>query len=293
MLSSILGQIKSRIAYREFSQRYLRHLSDPVIAHIHVPKCGGTAFRMFLIQQFGLAHLALYVPDTFYVYPEADLAALLSDHSVRGFSSHFVRTFPEKLAGRDMLYVTFLRNPIDQFISYITYVRKNFLNIQSDSTLIQSLPPDPTSMSVRDIAQWILTCHREVNFKENYTVNFFSRYALPGEIGPFRMDPYFLKHRLPVAKQLLKRFFFVGVSDQMNRSVKALRALLSRVDVDLPPREIPLENTSFDFRDDLSWIHHNDEVGSILLHAIREDQALYDFALARLALLEYLTELAA
>lgn len=286
MLKSILGRIESRLAYSDFSQRYLRQLSDSVIAHIHVPKCGGTGFRMFLIQHFGPAHLALYVPDTFYVYPEADLAAILSDRTIRGFSSHFVRTFPEKIAGRDVLYVTFLRNPVDQFVSYITYIKKNFSNIQNDSTLIASLPPDPTSMSVRQIARWILTCDQEVNFKENFTVNFFSRYSLPGETGPFRMNPYYLKYRLANAQRLLRRYFFVGVSDQMDRSIAVLRQLVKRSGLDFPKGDVPLENTSFDFRDDLSWITTDDEVGSSLLSSMREDQQLYNYAVKRLNTLE-------
>lgn len=84
---------------------------DPVLAHIHVPKCGGTAFWKFLQAHFGAAHLGLYVSDTFFVYSEEDLARHLNDRAVRGFSTHYVRTFPDRLAGRDLLYVTFFAQP--------------------------------------------------------------------------------------------------------------------------------------------------------------------------------------
>ena len=47
-------------------------------------------------------------------------------------------------------------------------------------------------------------------------------------------------------------------------------------------REVPVENTSFDFRGDLSWIRMDDEVGSSLLKSIREDQQPYDWAEAQL-----------
>jgi hypothetical protein len=275
------------------SRAYRKPLKDPVLAHIHVPKCGGTAFRSFLVQHYGPAHLALYVPDTFFVYPEPELAGYLGDPAVRGFSSHFVRTFPEKLAGRDLLYLTFLRNPVDQFVSYITYVKKNFHNIQSDTTLISSLPPNPTSMSVREIALWIVTCSREVNFRENFTVNFFARYTVPGDTGPFRFDPYYRKLRLKTARHILERFFFVGVSDQMERSIAVLRNLMKHVGVDFPEGEVPLENTSFDFRDELSWIHPSDEVGRLVLDSIREDHELYEFAVRRLGTLEKVVDSAA
>jgi hypothetical protein len=268
------------------SRNYRKPLKDPVLAHIHVPKCGGTAFRTFLLQQYGSAHLALYVPDTFHVYPESELAYLIRDRTVRGFSSHFVRTFTPQLADRDLLYITFLRDPVDQFISYITYIKKNFQSIQADKTLIESLPPNAASMSVREVARWILSCDREVNFRENYTVNFFSRFVVPGQTGHFRMDPYFLKHRLATAKQLLGRFFFVGVSDQMERSVAVLRRLIERVGFEFPAGEVPVENSSGEFRGDMSWINPHDEVGALLLQSVREDQQLYAYGLRRLATLE-------
>lgn len=292
MAVGTLDKLQSAFDRWEASRVYRTPLKDPVLAHIHVPKCGGTAFRSFLVQHYGPTHLALYVADTFHVYPEAELAGLVNDRSVRGFSSHFVRTFPSKLADRDLLYITFLRDPVAQFVSYITYIKKNFQNIQNDATLIASLPPDAPSKSVREIAHWILTCDREVNFRENYTVNFFTRFVVPGESGHFRIDPYFLKHRLATAKRILGRFFFVGVSDQMERSIFVLRKLIARVGLEFPDGEIPVENTSEEFRGDLSWINAKDEVGALLLHSVREDGQLYEYALRRLATLERLVSAA-
>ncbi len=255
-------------------------LIDPVIAHIHVPKCGGTAFRKFLIQHYRAAHLALYVPDTYFVYPQDQIAEYLRDRSVRGFSSHFVRTFPDRIAGRDIVYITFLRNPVDQFISYITHIKKHFGTIP-DKPLLSALPPDPTRMSVREIARWILTSDQEVNFHENYTVNFFARYSMPGETGPFRKDKAYVRHRLSAASRILDRFFFVGVAERMGLSVAILRNLMLRSNLDFPQGEVPVDNTSFEFRDDLSWIHHKDEVGRLLLKSLQEDQRLYQRAMER------------
>lgn len=258
-------------------------LIDPVIAHIHVPKCGGTAFRELLVQHYGEAHLALYVPDTYFVYTEDQIAEYLRDRAVTGFSSHFVRTFPDQIAGRSVLYVTFLRSPVEQFISYITHVKKNF-EIIPDKPLLSGLPPDPTKMSVREIVHWILTCEHEVNFHENYTVNFFARYSVPGLSGPFRKDEAYLKRRLSSAVRILDRFFFVGISEQMDQSVAVLRALMMRHDLDFPQGKPALVNTSFDIRDDLSWIHAGDGVGRLLLNSVAEDQILYEAAVKRFEL---------
>jgi hypothetical protein len=46
---------------------------------------------------------------------------------------------------------------------------------------------------------------------------------------------------------------------------------------------MPVENTSADYRDDLSWINPDDEVGSLLLRSVEKDRQLYDWAASRLA----------
>lgn len=285
VLADLLRPARDWIARGQFSRRYVQPLPDPLIAHIHVPKCGGTSFRHFLTKHYGPSHLELYVADTFFVYSEEELTAAVKDRSVTGFSSHFVRTFPEKLAGRDVLYITFLRDPIDQFVSYITYVKKNFHSIQ-DVPLLSCFPPDPPSLSVRDIAHWILTSNREINFRENYSVNFFARYSLLAEAGPRRSDNAYRKRRVSTAERILQRFFFVGVSEQMDQSIAVLGELMKRVGLNLPEGDIPLENTSYEFRDDLSWIRPDDPVGRLLLNSIQEDQQLYRFALTRLRTLK-------
>jgi hypothetical protein len=254
---------------------------DPVIVQIHVPKCGGTALRNFLKNHYGSAHLSLYVSDTFFVYSEEELTRYLADRNVQCISTHYVRTFPARLAGRDLLYITFLRNPIDQFISYITYVKKYFQELQHDQPLIKCLPPDVPSLSIREIAHWILTRGGEVNFRENYTVNFFARYVLCNGSSGLDKDQY-RKRRLATAQKVLQGFLFVGLADDMNRSVSVLRKKVEAANLPFPQGELPFENTSFDLRGDLSWINPHDEVGDLLLESVQEDQQLYDWAQTRL-----------
>jgi hypothetical protein len=251
---------------------------DPVLAHIHVPKCGGTAFRTFLQDHFGQGHLALYVQDTLFVYSEDELAVQLNDRAVQGFSSHSVRTFPERLAGRDMFYVTFLRNPVDQFISYLTFAKKNYSGLQGDKTLMSWLPPDLPSLSVREAARWILIQDREVNFRENFTVNYFARYVLKREVDQPSSDVYYRQNRLAAAKEVLENIFFEGVIEQMDRSISVLGERMEQSGLEFPPGEVPIENTSFELRGDLGWIRMDDEVGSLLLESVREDQQLYNWA---------------
>jgi len=244
----------------------------PVLAHIHVPKCAGTSFRALLERYFGPRHLGLYVNDTYFAYGDDALRSyLLQDPEIRGFSSHHVRMFPRWLAGREMLYVTFLRDPIQQFVSYMTHIKKHYSRITSES-LLEAVPPDAPQLTLREFARWLLTQDRDIPFRENHNVNFFARHSAPAAAD-----------RLQAAKAALDRFFFVGITERMEESMCKLRALVRAAGLNFPPGPIPVENTSAEYRDDLSWINPDDEVGSLLLRSVEKDQQLYDWAAARVS----------
>ena len=243
----------------------------PVLAHIHVPKCAGTSFRALLERYFGPRHLGLYVNDTYFAYGDEALRSyLLQDPEIHGFSSHHVRVFPRWLAGREVLYVTFLRDPIEQFVSYMTHFKKYYSTITSQS-LLAAVPPDAPQLTLREFAGWLLTQDRDIPFRENHNVNFFSRHSAPAA-----------PDRLGAAKAALEEFFFVGITERMEESICKLRALAREAGLDFPPGPLPVENTSAEYRDDLSWINPHDEVGSLLLRSVEKDRQLYDWAAARL-----------
>jgi hypothetical protein len=244
--------------------------AGPLLAHIHVPKCAGTSFRVLLERYFGPRHVRLYMDDTYFVYSEEALRnCLLRDPLPRAFSSHHVRTFPSRLGGREMLYVTFLRDPVEQFVSYMTHVRKHYSGITS-RTLLESLPPNAPQLTLREFAHWLLTQDRDIPFRENHNVNFFARHSAPAEAD-----------RLEAAKAALSRFFFVGISDRMDESMEKLRALAQGAGLEFPADALSVENTSGEFRDDLGWIDPADEVGAMLLHSVERDRRLYDWAVER------------
>jgi len=243
----------------------------PVLAHIHVPKCAGTSFRALLERYFGPKQLSLYVNDTYFVYGgEALRSYLLQDPEVRGFSSHHVRAFPHWMAGREMLYITFLRDPIEQFVSYMTHIKKHYSAITSES-LLEAVPPDAPQLTLREFARWLLTQDRDIPFCENHNVSFFARHSAPES-----------PDRLEAAKAALEGFYFVGITERMEESMAKLRALARTAGLDFPPGPIPVENTSAECRDDLRWINPEDEVGSLLLRSVEKDRQLYDWAAARL-----------
>ena len=244
----------------------------PAMAHIHVPKCAGTSFRILLERHFGARHLGLYVNDTYFVYgDEAVRSYLLGRPDLQGFSSHHMRRFPRWLAGREILYVTFLRDPIQQFISYMTHIKKHYAGITSKS-LLEAVPPDAPQLTLREFAGWLLTQERDIPFRENHNVNFFARHSDPAA-----------QDRLGAAKAALEGFFFVGITERMEESINQLREFARAAGLDFPPGPMPAENTSAEYRDDLQWIHPGDEVGLRLLRSVELDQQLYDWAAARLS----------
>jgi hypothetical protein len=248
--------------------------ATPLLAHIHVPKCAGTSFRALLERYFGPRHLRLYVNDTYFVYGDEALRSyLLQDPEIQGYSSHHVRVFPRWLAGREMLYITFLRDPIQQFVSYMTHIKKHYSTITSPS-LLEAVPPDAPQLTLREFAKWLLTQERDIPFRENHNVNFFARHSHPAAVD-----------RLAAAKAVLDEFFFVGITERMEESIDKLRALARAACLEFPPGPMPLENTSADYRDDLRWIDPDDEVGSLLLGSVEQDRQLYEWATEHLAAL--------
>lgn len=243
----------------------------PILAHIHVPKCAGTSLRVLLEKHYGTRYLRLYVDDTYFVYSLETLRNyLLRDPQIAGFSSHHVRTFPRWLAGRQVLYITFLRDPIEQFVSYMTHIQKHYSTITAQN-LLEAVPPGAQQVSLREFARWLLTQERDIPFRENHNVNFFARHSHPAAAD-----------RLEAAKAALDEFFFVGITEKMEESIRKLRARACQAGVDFPPGPMLFENISNDYRDDLSWINPADEVGALLLRSVEKDRQLYDWVVARL-----------
>jgi hypothetical protein len=254
-------------------------MRTPLIVHVHVPKTGGTSFRSMLENQFGPDHANLYVDDTFFVYSEREIEAFVAARpELRSLSSHFIRTYPPRIAGREVLYVTFLRRPVELFVSYLTYTKKHHAKIP-DQGLLECLPQRAAEMSLREIARWILS-RPGVPYNENFSVNYFAQYQY-SKIAAAVNEQEYRAARLAIAKTVLGNFFLTGVTEQMDESVRRFQSLAEQYGIEAPGGDVLVENVSREFRDDLSWISPDDEVGAMLLNSNQEDQKLYDWALAR------------
>jgi hypothetical protein len=267
-------------------------LRIPVLAHIHVPKCAGTSFRLLLDDLFPAGHLQLYFEpgskrtlSTTFVYSDAQIEGYLESNSVKAFSSHHVRRFPNALAGRPLYYVTFLRDPVQQFVSYLNFTRQVFRDI-TDPVLLSHLPPNMPELSLRESARWLVQQNTDkfLNFRENYTTNFFAHYEVLSRYGFEYTDWRYRGIRQQVARNVLRKFFFVGIAEQMDESLYLLRQKLASKGIqtdDLPMRR---DNASENRNEDLSWLDNEDEIGCKVLGSLREDQRLYYWASRRFQL---------
>jgi hypothetical protein len=270
------------------------HLDAPLLVHVHIPKCAGSTFKRILSLTFGERHLDWYSEDPFFLLEPDEIAARLeANPELMSLASHSIRSFPPRLGTRVPLYVTFLRNPLDQFVSYITFLKKNKLFLTETHQLY--VPPDCHEMTVRDIARWLVDNERDVPFKSDYTVHFLSemvfrdrtaglRELLDGAEG-FRaaMREVYERCAVDIALAVLERFFFVGIVEEMERSIVLLSERLAPYGLRLKDSTFQRENVSNHLRGDTSWLNESDDVGRRVLKSIEKDFLLYKRCRERLA----------
>jgi hypothetical protein len=267
--------------------KYLR----PLLVHIHEPKTGGTSLRHTLARFNARRHLDLYLDNTDFVYSPVELARLLADRpDIISISSHFIRTFPPVIGNRRCHYVTILRKPQSQFMSYIRYIKKTYANLH-DATLLQYIPPNVPQAKARDFAAWLIAQADHVPFAENYTVNYLSWFPWvlanrhESDLARCHMSTCspqervrYRASRLELAKTLLKNFLFVGILEHIEPALPTLFRKCKEIGLHIPRTSLPHENATNDIEEDVSWLTISDEVGSKVLASQVEDHALYQWA---------------
>ena len=263
----------------------------PLLVHVHIPKCAGSTFKRILSLTFGERHQDWYSEDPFFFFEAEEIASRLAQHpEIASIASHSIRSFPQRMGERVPLYVTFLRNPIDQFVSYITFLKKNKPHLTETHRLY--VPPDVDLMTVRDIAHWLVGNEHEVPFKSNYTVRFLSEIEfrrhtasltelLDGREASALRDLY-ERVALDLAVAVLERFFFVGIVEEMENSVALVGERLKQRGLELGCADFRRENVSEHFRGDLGWLDESDAVGRLVFQSLAKDVRLYEHFRERL-----------
>lgn len=103
---------------------------ERLLCFVHVPKAAGTSFKNVLWRVYGRSfwgyhkRLSDYTPES--VTPaQAKNILALGGHFPYGFHSAFGQELgPDGVfAGREVLYVSVVRNPVDRLLSYFRFVR--------------------------------------------------------------------------------------------------------------------------------------------------------------------------
>lgn len=180
---------------REFPAQYDLSAND-ALYFSHIPKTAGMTFRTIVEDQF---HADEICPATL----NAQLAKLPPEsvRNYRLFRGHlgFIN-LPELLAGKEIINVTVLREPVARVISHYEYIRR--------------MPGDPHYPAVKDM-----------------TLEEFSQKLTAGKVGKniqtyhvaktlkFDLDQLTPVETLDVAKQSLDRFAFVGLVERFQDSL--------------------------------------------------------------------------
>jgi hypothetical protein len=273
-------QLKSCLLLLEhglsFSRRNMSNKRQPVaplILHCHIPKTAGTTVSAGFRNTFEFFHLHHYHPDPFYILRRETLESLLEIFpDLRSISSHHLRSFPLSVSARPTFLVTFLRRPEDAFISQLRYVQRNFGSLPEP---VRRLWPKGTPhLPLRELAEEYLDQEAAIQDLCPQT-----RFVCDPEVA----DSFGLSDGNPkglnsyeMAHQILTGFHFVGIVEEMKKSLEVLAdRLLER-------------GTRVYFNHDLrlnrsreasapEWLTPEDEVGQRVLAASENDRLLHEY----------------
>jgi hypothetical protein len=279
---------KSKTALLVFRPR--EHVMDglrPLLVHVHIPKCAGTSFRSLLRMSFGERHCDYYPWNrTGSLTRDQLLQMVLDKPEMVSLSSHFVRLFPPIIWDRFGLYVAFLRDPIQRFVSMLTFSKKGYHSFPDSQK--RYLPANCADMSLRDIAAWMQDNLSEADRRGQLVTNFLTEETWLDTINGILnasdrwldsrsvVYPGFEEIRLTLARALLDDFFFVGLVEELEASVRLLREKLSSYGLSLANTALPVENVSRELATDVSWLNPSDSVGRAVLMALQPDLDLYN-----------------
>ena len=245
----------------------------PLILHCHVPKTAGTTLSAGFRNSFGFLHIHHYHPHPFYILSKATLETLFEIYpNLRSISSHHLRSFPLSVGTRPTFLVTFLRKPEDAVISHLRYIQRNFWALSEATRRIW--PPNAPYLSLREFAREYLDqeCATEDLSEQTRFICNPDAGALFGlsDGNPMGLNSYEMAH------QILTGFHFVGIVEEMKKSLEVLADRLSQWGIQVYFDHRLKLNTSQETSPP-AWLTPEDEVGRRVLAASKNDQLLYDF----------------
>lgn len=267
--------------------------NQPLFVHVHIHKCAGTTFNELIRKTFAPRHLDAYVADPFFTYHPGQLDDLVRQWpAVRSIASHSIRVFPKHIDGRQPLYVCLLRDPVDWFVSYLTYAQAHFDELTPEHAA--TFPRNASTMPLGELAdamtQRFMACPTLYCTFIRYLTESAFRHALSGimDMPPNDLPligkaaALFEESGLTMAQRVLSQFFFVGIVERMDESITALRRKLEEVGIILADEPITERNVTRHRRDDLRWLEQDHPTGSAIRRLLADDLKLYEWARSRL-----------
>jgi hypothetical protein len=246
-------------------------MPKPLILHCHVPKTAGVSVCGILRNGFDFSHFNHYHPDPHYVLTPSALETLLEiDPWLQSISSHSLRKFPQRIADRPAYYITFLRDPTALFVSALRYTQREFNNLSPETQ--RPWPKETPKLSLRDLAATVLQRSSENRYAP--ISEFFCGREIREKLSHIGIDD------LPraceqITELILERFFFVGIVEEMPKSIHLLKAKLAKVGRYVkPPLRCHLNRTRGVKH--TSWLNTKDAVGAKVLAATAFERVLYD-----------------
>jgi hypothetical protein len=243
----------------------------PLMLHCHVPKTAGVSFTQVLHETFQPFHLHHLHSDPAYVFTPQILGTLLEINPLlKSLTSHHLRVFPRRLQNHRPIYITFLREPVAALISLLKYAQREYNNWKPEAQ--KWWPKDTPRRSLRDLAEAYLATMGECEQYSFQTCYFCSSISME-RAGLKRKDDYGLD-RPDIASLILEQFFFVGITEEMPKSLELLSASFKALGIELrKPPSLHLNRTRS--REDLSWLKPEDALGQRVLQCQPSDQQLY------------------
>jgi hypothetical protein len=245
----------------------------PLILHCHIPKTAGTTVSAGFRKSFEFFHIHHYHPDPFYILTKGRLETLLEMYpNLKSISSHHLRSFPLSIGARPTFLVTFLRKPEDAFISQLRYIQRKFWSLPEP--MRRQWPPGAPHLSLREFARQYLD--QELATQDLCPQTRFICNPDAGALfglsdgNPKGLNSYEMAH------QILSGFHFVGIVEEMKKSLEVLSDRLLQAGTQAYFDHDLRLNISRETSNP-AWLNPEDEVGRRVLIASKNDGLIYDF----------------
>jgi hypothetical protein len=247
--------------------------NPPLILHCHIPKTAGTTLSAGFRRLFGSYHLhhSHSAPD--YVLTRDALERLLEIiPGLQSISSHHLLSFPTSVSNRPTFLITFLRKPEHHFISLLKNYRREFSVVPPG--LRQQCPTGVARLPLREVCRQFLDLLGPGEDFSPQSHFFCGRYASLANTNscngnPVGFDPY------EVARSILSEFHFVGIVEEMKKSLELLEDRLAQHGITAGFIHRTRENAAPDSSRP-AWLTMDDEVGSRVLQTGKTDRRLYN-----------------